>query len=165
MYFLALDEDGNISSFGELNESECLHLINSLQRVGGMSISNSTSGVRQMDRIEEIGLQRPEWAVELNNFLERFPEFQRFRQIAPLDATIPKTTDDEKDPQTIFETIIYYVANAGVRFSYALEQFELLRVFIRNYDWQHNLYYLQWFLHTYNIQPKKKDILEYFLVI
>lgn len=139
MHFIKIDDD-NIS---QIQLSVLLDQINITSK---------------MDRIEKIGLQKPEWAVELNNFLERFPEFQQFRQIAPLDATLPKTTDDEKDPQTIFETIIYYVANTGVRFSYALQQFDLLRVFIRSYNWEQNLYYLQWFLNSYNIQPKKKDI-------
>lgn len=132
-----------------------------------------------MDRIETIGLVNPEWAVLISNFLEVFPEFNKYRSIASLTdrgaeqratttaeqredkiggAAMDKVEGEGWHPKTIFEYCIYYPCQAGVNQRYADEQFKNIIVFLRSGDWLSMCVRLRDFLETVNVQPKKKQI-------
>jgi hypothetical protein len=116
-----------------------------------------------MDRIQWIGLVNPEWAQKISLFLDLFPEFNKYRQIASLTSkSIP--TDEWWMPKTLFEFCIYYPCSAGVRYTYAVEQFKVICAFLRSEctgpdDW--NVISEKWnqfIASTPTIQPKKRQI-------
>lgn len=110
-----------------------------------------------MDRIEEIGLFNPEWAVKIANFIECFPEFQPYRRIAPMtDKAI--SCGFWWEPKNLFEFCIYYPCAAGVNFNYAVQQYQIIVTFLRSGDWNTICQGLYNFLSTNNIQEKKKQI-------
>lgn len=110
-----------------------------------------------MDRIEKIGLVDPEWAVQISLFLELYPEFNRYRNIASMTN---KSTDIDEwwIPKTLFEYCIYYPCSAGVREDYCKEQFKVIVKYLRSGDWMTICTGLQKFLLETNIQPKKRQI-------
>lgn len=105
------------------------------------------------DRLNFIALTNPELAVQYLILSEDFPELKEFISVAPNDVNI---NDDPTN--TIFETVVYYVANVGVRVDYANKQFEILKTYIQNNTWEQICYYLDWLFTNYSIQPKKQDI-------
>lgn len=110
-----------------------------------------------IDRIEFIGAKNPEWAVKLTQFMEMYPEFKRFRNIAPLDGYRTLTGEDWL-PKTIFETVIYYACCAGVRYDYAIGQFKKIVSFLRSKDWISLNASLYNFLLSSSIQQKKQRV-------
>lgn len=117
-----------------------------------------------LDRIQAIRGNDPEWADILETFMTVFPEFSRYRKIAPFDSgrlsskyqTFSNPTFTE--PKTIFENVIYYVANIGVRFDYGIKQWLLLKSFLDSGDWIYICTNLHSFLSNNDIQKKKKDL-------
>lgn len=110
-----------------------------------------------MDRIEMIGLVNPEWAVQISTFLEIFPEFNKYRMISSM-TTKPVSDNQWWEPKTLFEHCIYYPCMAGVRYTYAIEQFKIIVTFLRSGDWMTICRGLSNFLTSNNVQQKKKQI-------
>lgn len=119
-----------------------------------------------MNRINQIISHDPEWGSNVKDFIEAFPEFSKFQEIAPLESgrknsnklNLFKQDKGFVEPDTIFENIIYYVAGTGVRFAYAITQWNNLHSFIHRGDWNQNLIELSQFINDNNIQPAKKAI-------
>ena len=118
-----------------------------------------------VSRLEQIRSHDQEWYNQLKDFIEVFPEFSKFQEIAPLESgrknakklNLLEPGKDFDEPVTIFENTLYYVACAGVRFSYGLKQWAKLREFINRGDWMQNCTDLWNFLNSSDIQPAKKD--------
>lgn len=103
-----------------------------------------------VDRLEMIGLANPEWAVKISNFLEVYPEFCKYRNIASM-TDVGVSANAWWEPKTLFEYCIYYVCSSGVRYSYAIQQYQQIILFIRQ-DQSDQLCCCD------KIQPKKRDI-------
>lgn len=104
-------------------------------------------------RLEMIGYHNPELAIKYSCMIEDFPELKPFIYVAPI-----KLHAEECDVNTIFETILYYVANTGVNVKYANSQYDIIKTYIRSNSWDTIVYYISWLFHNYNIQPKKRQI-------
>ena len=108
-----------------------------------------------MSRIEFISQINPEWAVIIHNFIEEYPEFKQYEYLAPINPIepIPYT-----NVNTLFQAIMHYICAVGVRYSYAIKQWELIYPLINYDDWEKivensvNLY------NNIKIQPKKRKI-------
>lgn len=109
-----------------------------------------------IDRLEMIALINPEWAIKICEFLENYPEFQKYRHIASLQDR-PNSSGEEWMPKTLFEHVLYYICASGVRYTYAISQFKIVVNFLRS-DWIYITSNIYTFLSTNNIQPKKKSI-------
>ena len=123
----------------------------------------------QMNRLEKIISNDTEWGTKIKDFMDVFPEFLKFQEISPLESGRLSSRNENRlnllepnkgfeEPVSIFETIIYYVAASGVRFSYAISQWIKLKQFINKSDWNKNCTELWHFLNDNNIQPAKKDV-------
>lgn len=110
-----------------------------------------------MDRLEFISMTEPELAVKTSEFLERFPEFQKYRSIACSTKCTVKFNEDW-EPKTLFEHVIYYICAAGVRYTYAVEQYKKIVSFLRSDTWHTINANLYNFLNTAGIQQRKKEI-------
>ena len=73
-------------------------LINSL--ISGRSIGRLPQN--SMDRLEFISIKEPELAVKTSEFLERFSEFQRYRNIACATKRAVKL-DEDWEPKTLLK--------------------------------------------------------------
>lgn len=119
----------------------------------------------QLSRMEQIRCNDPRWAELLDTFMLAFPEFSRFSNIAPFESgrltnLSHFVLQNSDEPQTIFENVIYYVANIGVRFNYGIQQWLKLKSLIDSGDWTHICANLHSFLHNnqIKIQEKKKQV-------
>jgi len=104
-----------------------------------------------MDRSLFISMADPILAVRTSEFLETFPEFQKYRHIAPL---IPPPSSggfmpfEPWHPSGVFEHILLYISTTGVKMSYCIEQFSYIQSHL------HDRSFLTWPL----LQPKKRPI-------
>lgn len=140
------------------DEDDINELINSINMSIFDGVRSSKFENNGMDRLEFIALSNPEWAVRISEFLEKFPEFNRFRRIASATERVVKF-DEDWEPKTLFEFVIYYVCSAGVRYTYAVEQYKKIVSFLRSDTWVNinaNLY--NFLISNVNIQQKKKQI-------
>lgn len=110
-----------------------------------------------MDRLEFIAINDPEWAVMISEFLDKFPEFSKYRAIAPATRrAIPQ--NEEWIPKTLFETVIYYACASAVRYEYAVEQYKVIIIFLRSSDWITLNSQFYNFLMSSTITNKKKTL-------
>lgn len=110
-----------------------------------------------IDRIEFIAINNPEWAYKISQFINMFPEFNKYRHIA---STTDKPINRKEDwmPITLFENVFYYVCISGVNYKYAIKQFKIIVSFLRSGDWITLNSTLYNFLINNEIQSKKRDI-------
>ncbi len=76
-----------------------------------------------MERIAIISEYDPVWASKIISFFNDYPEFVNYAYLIPLMRAEPMPY---KNVNNLFEGLMFYVCCAGVRFSYALDQWEIL---------------------------------------
>ena len=76
-----------------------------------------------MNRLELISQINPIWAITISNFIEDYPEFKQYVYMAPINQIekIPY-----KNVSTLFQAIMHYICSAGVRYTYAVKQWEII---------------------------------------
>ena len=119
-----------------------------------IDLINSTS----YDRLKFIEKNNPEWALKIQQFITRFPEFNRYRNIASATDRPSVQNNENWMPISLFEHVIYYVCCSGVRYSYAIKQFSTIIDFLRSNTWQSMNEGLYNFIVKNNIQNKKREI-------
>lgn len=107
-----------------------------------------------MDTIELIHAVNPEWGNRIFMFLCDYPEFQPYMHLAPLS---PKCTIPYANVHSVFQAILYYVCASGVRFSYALQQWELLYI-SDSASWEETVQHFARLKDDPRIQKKKREI-------
>ena len=108
-----------------------------------------------MNRLQYISQINPFWAVHISNFIEEYPEFKQYEYLIPIHPVepIPYT-----NVNTLFQAIMHYICAMGVRYSYAIKQWEIMYPLINLDDWEkirENMLLLQT---NPQIQNKKKSI-------
>lgn len=108
-----------------------------------------------MNRLEIISQFNPTWAVTINRFMDEYPEFKQYMYIAPFNPIekIPYT-----NVNTLFQAILHYICAVGVRYTYAVKQWEIIYPLINYDDWdkiKENTFSLTT---NPNIQNKKREI-------
>jgi hypothetical protein len=106
-------------------------------------------------RIEFISQINPQWAVTIYNFIEQYPEFKPYEYMVPVNQIerIPYT-----NVNTLFQGIMHYICAVGVRYTYAVGQWELIYPLINCDDWGTILENSISLRTNVNIQPKKREI-------
>ena len=108
-----------------------------------------------MNRLELISQINPVWAVTINNFMDEYPEFKPYLFMAPINPTEPLPYTNVN---TLFQAIMHYICAVGVRYTYAVKQWQLIYPLINFDDWEiilENSINLQ---NNPNIQNKKREI-------
>ena len=105
-----------------------------------------------MERIEFISENDPMWAMTIINFFNDYPEFVKYAYMVPLFRA---ESMSYKNVNNLFEGLLFYVCSAGVRFAYALKQWEILYPIIYSGDLSAVIEKLE---QNDKIQPKKKAI-------
>lgn len=105
-----------------------------------------------MERIEFISENDPMWAMTIINFFNDYPEFVKYAYMVPLFRAEHMPY---KNVNNLFEGLLFYVCSAGVRFAYALKQWEILYPIICYGDLSAVIEKLE---QNDKIQPKKKTI-------
>lgn len=86
-----------------------------------------------MNRLELINMINPVWAATIYNFIQQYPEFKPYEYLIPINEIEPIPY---KNVNTLFEAIIHYICSAGVRYTYAIKQWELIYPLINCDDWE-----------------------------
>jgi hypothetical protein len=68
-------------------------------------------------------IRDPEWSATVQRFFIEYPEFQEYRHLVPLR---PKESIPYDNVKTLFESIVHYIASAGVRYTYAYNQYQMI---------------------------------------
>lgn len=108
-----------------------------------------------MNRLELISLINPEWSVTISNFMNEYPEFKPYLFMAPINPIEPLPYNNVN---TLFQAVIHYICAVGVRYTYAVKQWQLIYPLINCDDWEiilENFINLQ---NNINIQNKKREI-------
>ena len=108
-----------------------------------------------MNRIEIISQINPEWAITINNFIERYPEFKQYEYLAPINPIEPLPYTNVN---TLFQAIMHYVCAVGVRYTYAVKQWQLIYPLINYDDWEKIMENSINLRNNIKIQPKKREI-------
>lgn len=108
-----------------------------------------------MNRLEFISQINPNWAAIITNFMEEYPEFKPYLYMAPINPIepIPYT-----NVNTLFQAIMHYICAVGVRYSYAIKQWELIYPLISGDKWETILENSASLRNNPNVQPKKREI-------
>ena len=109
----------------------------------------------KMNRIHIISQINPEWAVTIYNFIERYPEFKQYEYLVPIHPIEPIPYDNVN---TLFDAIMHYICAVGVRYTYAVKQWELIYPLINYNDWEKIMENSINLRNNINIQPKKREI-------
>ena len=108
-----------------------------------------------MNRLELISLINPEWAVTISNFMDEYPEFKPYLFMAPINPIEPLPYTNVN---TLFQAVMHYICAIGIRYTYAVKQWQLIYPLINCDDWEiilENSINLQ---NNINIQNKKREI-------
>lgn len=108
-----------------------------------------------MNRIEIISQINPEWAVTIYNFIEQYPEFKPYEYLAPIHPIEPIPYENVN---TLFQAIIHYICSVGVRYTYAVKQWEKVYPLINCEDWEQIMENSIILRNNAEIQPKKREI-------
>lgn len=109
-----------------------------------------------MDRLEFIYTINPEWSNQIVSFMCDYPEFQPYMNRAPLT---PICTIPYKNVHTVFQAVLYYVCASGVRFSYALEQWDIIYpCILETKTWTEIVQNVSRLKDDARIQKKKREI-------
>jgi hypothetical protein len=76
-----------------------------------------------MNRINQITQINPVWAANINEFLNKYPEFKQYEYLVPIS---PVTGPQYKNVNTLFEGLMWYICAAGVRYTYAVKQWQII---------------------------------------
>lgn len=111
------------------------------------------SPVTYEERITWLLCTNYKYATEIIDFMEHNPEFLK---VGHLISLTEKSVGFDKPemPKCIFETLIYYIAEAGVNANYGYKQWSIIKDYIR----EHQDDPLTNLLDNVNIQPKKRQI-------
>jgi len=108
-----------------------------------------------MDRLHQIAILNPEWAVTISEFVTKYPEFKKYLYLAPISPVIRMHIPEIK---TLFECLIWYVCQAGVKYDYAETQLYIILPLIKHTNWDIILQNLISLNTNTNIQAKKRKI-------
>ena len=108
-----------------------------------------------MNRLEYISQINPVWAVTISNFMDEYPEFKPYLFMAPINPIEPLPYTNVN---TLFQAVMHYICAVGVRYTYAIKQWQLIYPLINCDEWEiiiENSINLQ---NNANIQNKKREI-------
>ena len=108
-----------------------------------------------MNRLEFISQINPVWAVTISNFMDEYPEFKPYLFMAPINPIEPLPYTNVN---TLFQAVMHYICAVGVRYTYAVKQWQLIYPLINCDEWEtiiENSINLQ---NNTNIQNKKREI-------
>jgi len=108
-----------------------------------------------MNRLEFISQINPVWAVTISNFMDEYPEFKPYLFMAPINPIEPLPYTNVN---TLFQAVMHYICAVGVRYTYAVKQWQLIYPLIISDEWEiiiENSINLQ---NNANIQNKKREI-------
>jgi hypothetical protein len=108
-----------------------------------------------MNRLELISQINPTWAVNIYSFIEAYPEFAPYTYLAPIHQTEPIPY---KNVNTLFEAIMHYICAAGVRYTYAINQWQIIYSLICCNEWNTIIDNFKNIHANTSIQNKKRDI-------
>jgi len=108
-----------------------------------------------MSRLELISQINPIWAITISNFIEEYPEFKQYVYMAPINQIeqIPY-----KNVNTLFQAIMHYICSAGVRYTYAVKQWEIIYPLINLDEWENIIENSILLRNNTNIQNKKREM-------
>lgn len=108
-----------------------------------------------MSRLELISQINPIWAITISNFIEEYSEFKQYVYMAPINQIeqIPY-----KNVNTLFQAIMHYICSAGVRYTYAVKQWEIIYPLINLDEWENILENSILLRNNKNIQNKKREM-------
>jgi hypothetical protein len=108
-----------------------------------------------MSRLQLISQINPIWAITISNFIEEYPEFKKYVYMAPINQIeqIPY-----KNVTTLFQAIMHYICSAGVRYTYAVKQWEIIYPLINLDDWENIIENSILLRNNTNIQNKKREM-------
>jgi|688.fasta_scaffold322977_2 hypothetical protein len=108
-----------------------------------------------MNRLELISQINPIWAITISNFIEDYPEFKQYVYMAPINQIekIPY-----KNVSTLFQAIMHYICSAGVRYTYAVKQWEIIYPLINLDEWENIIENSILLRNNTNIQNKKREM-------
>jgi hypothetical protein len=108
-----------------------------------------------MSRLQLISQINPIWAITISNFIEEYPEFKQYVYMAPINQIeqIPY-----KNVTTLFQAIMHYICSAGVRYTYAVKQWEIIYPLINLDDWENIIENSILLRNNTNIQNKKREM-------
>lgn len=96
------------------------------------------------------------WQQTIQEFIQEYPEFIPYLHRAP---DYPFQIIPYKNVNNLFEAILHYICAVGVRYSYALKQWNIIYPLIASYNsWETILYNVVTIADNSNIQPKKRQI-------
>jgi hypothetical protein len=108
-----------------------------------------------MSRLELISQINPIWDVTISNFIEEYPEFKQYVYMAPVNQIEPIPY---KNVSTLFQAIMHYICSAGVRYTYAFKQWEIIYPLINLDKWENIIENVMLLRNNTNIQNKKREI-------
>ena len=105
--------------------------------------------------LETIAQFNPEWAVTLCMFVEQYPEFRPYLHLAPPSSHVRMPY---RYVNSLFKAVVHYICAVGVRYTYAVSQWELIHPLINHDDWCVIMQRVEEMRHNERIQPKKREI-------
>lgn len=108
-----------------------------------------------MSRIDLISQINPHWAMTIKKFMDEYPEFKPFTYIVPLN---PIERIPYKNVNTLFQAILHYICAVGVRYTYAVKQWEMIYPLINFDDWDKIIENTLSLKTNTNIQKKKREM-------
>jgi hypothetical protein len=108
-----------------------------------------------MSRLELISQINPIWAITISNFIEEYPEFKQYVYMAPINHIEPIPY---KNVTTLFQAIMHYICSAGVRYTYAVKQWEIIYPLINLDEWENIIENSILLRNNTNIQNKKREM-------
>ncbi len=100
-------------------------------------------------------IQDPAWAVVANNFMCDYPEFSQYSYMVPLRSVEPIPYPNV---HTLFEAIMHYMCSAGVRYTYALNQWMIIYPLISCENWDTVVSNIRALASNEKIQKKKRGM-------
>ena len=108
-----------------------------------------------MDRLQLISQINPTWAITISNFIQKYPEFKQYLYMAPINQIEPIPY---KNVSTLFQAIMHYICSAGVRYTYAVKQWEIIYPLINLDEWENIIENSILLRNNTNIQNKKREM-------
>ena len=108
-----------------------------------------------MNRLEYIAQTNPSWAIKIREFMDSYPIFAPYEFMVPLS---PSSQIPYHNVNSLFEAILHYTCATGVRYSYAVKQWEMIYPLINHSDWETILSNAERLRNNTSIQNKKREI-------
>lgn len=100
-------------------------------------------------------IQDTVWADNIQCFMIDYPEFMPYINRIPLSSNYPIPYTNVN---TLFQAIVHYICAVGVRYDYALRQWNYIFPFINTTNWTSIMESLHALKNDTFIQPKKRDM-------